>query len=210
MQSVAPPRIWTRFIAMSSLPSGLPSALPEGARVTHYRVDAVERVRGSDEAPFVAGEALVRVESEASLLAHEAGLAGVTGHVLYTDQEARAALGRISAKESGPMAVLIPIRKSAAWWAMAQDERTRMFRGAERAVGHHAVGVEYASRIFRRLYHARWLPGSRWDFLTYFEFPLEERPAFAELLQKLRDPRVNPEWEFVEAEVECWMRRVEG
>ena len=152
----------------------------------------------------------MRVESEKSLLAHEAGLAGVTGHVLYTNQEARAALGRISAKESGPMAVLIPIRKSAAWWAMAQDERTSMFCGAERGAGHHAVGVEYASRIFRRLYQARWLPESRWDFLTYFEFPADERAAFVELLQKLRDPRVNPEWEFVEAEVECWMQRVDG
>jgi len=156
---------------------------------------------------FDAGTELARVESESALLSHTDGVIGVTGHVLYTDQAPRAELAALSAKESGPWAVLIPIRKSPAWWAMAQDERTRSFRGAARAPGHHDVGSEYASRIFRRLYHARSLPGSEWDFLTYFEFPDAMRPVFLELLAKLRDPLLNPEWEFVEAEIECWMKK---
>ncbi|MGC4089202.1 MAG: hypothetical protein QM756_15220 [Polyangiaceae bacterium] len=70
------------------------------------------------------------------------------------------------------------------------------------------MGADYAARIFRRLYHARWLPDSAWDFLTYFEFPETERAAFVELLAKLRDPRSNPEWEFVDAEIECWMKKL--
>lgn len=35
-------------------------------------------------------------------------------------------------------AALVPIRKSAAWWAMAQDERERIFRVASR---HGGIGL---------------------------------------------------------------------
>ncbi|MFZ5892966.1 MAG: chlorite dismutase family protein [Myxococcota bacterium] len=204
MLPVAPPRIWTRFLPTAALPS----ALPTDARVTNYRIDAIEPIHGNLALPFAAGAELTRVESETTLLAHEAGLTGVTGHVVYTDRAPRAELAQISAKESGPCAVLIPIRKSPAWWALAQDERTNTFRGAHKSPGHHAIGTDYAARIFRRLYHARSLPGSNWDFLTYFEFPESQRPTFVELLRRLRDPRENPEWEFVDAEVECWMKKL--
>jgi hypothetical protein len=205
MPVAAPPRIWTRFLNAAAISA--PSVLPSGARVTRYSIEAIDVVRGGDSLPFVPRSELVRVEAESSLFSHSQGLVGVTGHVLYTGLAARAELAAMSAKESGPWAVLIPIRKSDAWWAMAQDERAHTFRGATRSPGHHSVAAEYAARIFRRLYHARSLPDSGWDFLTYFEFPDEARPEFLELLAKLRDPRLNPEWEFVEAEIECWMRK---
>ncbi|MEP6963827.1 MAG: chlorite dismutase family protein, partial [Acidobacteriota bacterium] len=98
-------------------------------------------------------------------------------------------------------AVLIPIRKSAQWWQMAHDERGHHFHGE---AGHTAIGAPYADKIFRKLYHARYL-GSRFDFLTYFEFPAAEEAAFRALLGELR---ATPEWAYVEEEIEVWMRKV--
>ena len=148
---------------------------------------------------------LKRIESKIELPAGRGKLAGVMQHVLYTDAAARRDLAAVSAGESGPSAVLIPIAKSSAWWAMAQDERSRCFHGASQAKGHYAIGAAYAGQIFRRLYHARYLPGAEWDFLTYFEFPRERAGLFRQLLSELRDPELNPEWSFVERELEIWL-----
>ncbi len=202
MPSPAPPRIWTCFAPAAAV-AGL--TLASDFRTSRYRVEAVRAVTGSDALDFEPGHELVRVESERALVDAASGLAGVTGHVLYTGAAARAELAQRSAQETGPVAVLIPIRKSPAWWALAQDERLAVFQGSAKAPGHHVVGSAYASRIFRRLYHARQLPGSNWDFLTYFEFPLHERATFEALLAELRDPMTNPEWSYVEAEIEVWM-----
>jgi hypothetical protein len=59
------------------------------------------------------------------------------------------------------------------------------------------------------LLHARYLEScaGRYDFLTYFEFPEDESATFLELLKKLRDERLNPEWRFVDVEQEIWLRK---
>jgi hypothetical protein len=165
-------------------------------------------VRGGPELSLPPAAGWVRLESESALSAPSAGFSGVTQHVAYTDAAARQSLAAISASPSGPCAVLIPIKKSAAWWALAQDERLRRFHGNAVAPGHDTIGRAYAARIFRRLYHARYFPGSRWDFLTYFEFPVSETAAFQALLSELRDPSQNPEWEWVEAELELWLTKL--
>jgi hypothetical protein len=134
-------------------------------------------------------------------------LIGVVQHLGYTEAERKRDLAAQSASESGPCAVLIPIAKSAAWWALAQDERLALLR-AGRGEGHFAIGARYASRIYRRLLHCRYLPQSRWDFLTYFEFPEAQAPVFRELLQVLRDTERNPEWGYVEHETEIWMTKL--
>ncbi len=63
----------------------------------------------------------------------------------------------------------------------------------------------YASRIYRKLYHARSVSGLQWDVLTYFEFPTERTQDFEALLRELRDPETNLEWAFVERETEIWL-----
>jgi len=128
-------------------------------------------------------------------------------HVVYTDADKRRELAAISAGERGPRAVLIPISKSDAWWAMAQDERERFFRRSPDRPGHVEIGTRHAPSIFRRLYHARYQPGSQWDFLTYFELAEEDTDAFRTLLAELRDPVLNPEWQYVERETEIWMMK---
>lgn len=181
-----------------------PSA-PHDARLTRYDVDDVRTVRGPELAwPARAGE-LVRIECSGQLADPTAPFVGVSQHVVYTAAQERLELSRISAPESGPVAVLIPICKSAAWWSLAQDERRAFLRTG--TPGHFEIGLEYASTIYRRLYHARTLPGSSWDFLTYFELPRERRGEFERLLARLRDVEQNPEWQFVEREVEIWLTR---
>src|SRR4051812_49955218 len=62
-------------------------------------------------------------------------LAGVASHPRYVQRSEKTALDAKQAglgrKEASP-AALIPIRKSAAWWALAPDERRTLFEGKSR------------------------------------------------------------------------------
>jgi len=106
------------------------------------------------------------------------------------------ALGRPEAT----LAAFIPIRKSAAWWALPQDERRAILEDRSR---HVSDTLKYLPRIARRLYHARDL-GQPFDFLTWFEFAPEHAAAFDELVAMLRS---REEWTFVEREVELRLSR---
>jgi len=125
-------------------------------------------------------------------------LRGLTSNVRYATraemarlEAAQPALGRPEAIQ----AALIPIRKSRAWWELAQDERRRIFEETSR---HTAIGLEYLPAVARRLHHSRDL-GEPFDFLTWFEFAPEHSGAFDELLARLR---ATEEWKYVEREVE--------
>jgi hypothetical protein len=182
-----------------------PGLAPPDVRVNGYRIDRVQAVVGS--VPDVAaGGRLWRLEAPGRLPVPDASFIGATSHVLYTSASTRAELTQISRGESGPVAVLIPIRKTGEWWALGSDERQAYVMQGR--LGHLAIGRRYAARIYRRLYQARYLPGSQWDFLTYFEFPASEVAAFGELLSELRDTERNPEWAFVDRESEIWMTRL--
>src|SRR5438132_1039622 len=141
-----------------------------------------------------------RVEAVDFLLPGTASwvLHGVRSHERYTT---RAEKHRLAASQEGlgrpasTRAALIPIKKSAEWWGLAQDERRALFEERSR---HIAVGSEYLPAIARRLYHCREL-GGPFDFLTWFEFAPTDEAAFDELLGRLR---ATEEWSFVEREVE--------
>jgi chlorite dismutase len=179
--------IYVNFIA-GALP-----ALPPDARVHRYTVSA-------GAAGFETGATVHRVESGTLL---DAGLRGVVQHLHYTTLEERADLTARSRAELPPSpqttAVLIPIRKSAEWWQLAQDQRGAHFHSA-----HTPVGAPYVETIFRKLYHSRYL-GTPYDFLTYFEFPVDEADTFRALLAALR---ATPEWAYVEEEHEVWMTKL--
>ncbi len=126
-------------------------------------------------------------------------LRGVVSHPRYsTAAGVQAGLGRPEAT----CAALIPIRKSEAWWSMAQDERRAVFEDRSR---HIALSMKYLPAVARRLHHARDL-GEPFDFLTWFEFAPEHAAAFDDLLAELR---ASPEWAYVEREVEIRVRRVD-
>jgi hypothetical protein len=131
-------------------------------------------------------------------------LRGVTGHSRYTNRAERTALDAISAPLGRPdatRAALIPIRKSAAWWALAQDERRAIFEERSR---HIADTMTYLPAIARRLYHAREL-GEPFDFLTWFEYAPEHESAFEDLVAMLRS---REEWRWVDREVDVRLSRV--
>jgi len=73
-------------------------------------------------------------------------------------------------------AALIPIRKSEAWWALAQDERRAIF---EEQSKHIAIGMEYLPPVARRLHHCREL-GEAFDFLTWFEYAPEHAKSISD------------------------------
>jgi chlorite dismutase len=130
-------------------------------------------------------------------------LRGVVSHPRYTTAAELKDLAAVQAGLGRPeatCATLIPIRKSEAWWSMAQDERRAIFEDRSR---HIALSMKYLPAIARRLHHARDL-GEPFDFLTWFEFAPEHETAFDALLAELR---ASEEWRHVEREVEIRLRR---
>jgi chlorite dismutase len=130
-------------------------------------------------------------------------LRGVTSYERYVHKTERSALvaqqaqlGRLEATR----AALIPIKKSPAWWELAQDERRAIF---ENRSHHITLGLKYVARIARRLYHGYDL-GEPFDFLTWFEYALEDTGAFEELIGSLRG---TEEWTYVEREVDIRLAR---
>jgi hypothetical protein len=200
--------VWARFFAAEQ---GTAIDVPEGGRLDRYRVDAVDRRLGAPVRLLERGMSLVRLEAPAPVpvpvQARGWAADGVVQHLQYTDADKRRELAAISAGEHGGRAVIIPIAKSDAWWALAHDERARFFRRAPDRPGHIAIGSRYAPTIFRRLYQARYQPGSEWDFITYFELADDDLPGFRQMLAELRDPGLNPEWSFVERETEIWLTK---
>ncbi len=169
------------------------SAGPLGA----WRITSITPYRG-DTLP--AAQRLDRAEADA-LPANPApawALRGVRSNLRYTNTPEHAALNAKSeglGRPASTRAALLPITKSAAWWALAQDERRNIF---EETSAHIAIGMRYLPNIARRLYHSRDL-GEPVDFLTWFEFAPADEPAFNDLLAALR---ATHEWTYVTREVD--------
>jgi hypothetical protein len=178
-----------------------------------YRVDRVTPVRGTPGVKVEVGTTLVRVEVNAVWPAGDPAplFRGVVRHQDYTGRADRETLaGSRSPPSPGPdtVAVLVPVRKTAAWWALPADERAAHFREQPGKPGHTATGAGYVDRVYRKLYHTRYaVETADHDFLTYFEFEKAHESAFDALLAKLRDPAVNPEWGYVDREYEIRMTR---
>ena len=130
-------------------------------------------------------------------------LRGVTSYERYLHKMERSAL-MVQQAELGRLeatwAALIPIKKSTAWWELAQDERKTIF---EERSHHITIGLKYVARIARRLYHGYDL-GEPFDFLTWFEYAPEDAGAFEDLVGSLRG---TEEWTYVEREVDIRLAR---
>lgn len=173
-------------------------AAPEG----NFQIERITAVCGETlpAAPALHVVPSLTPELEASAIWT---LRGSTGHVRYVEQAEKVALGRVTpplGRAQACCAVMIPIRKSDAWWELAQDERRAILEAQSQ---HIAIGLRYLPAIARRLYHSREL-GEPFDFVTWFELAPEHAPAFDELLGLLRS---SEEWRYVEREVEVRLRR---
>jgi chlorite dismutase len=130
-------------------------------------------------------------------------LRGVAGHVRYTEHREKEALVAVQAglgRAEATRAALIPIRKNAAWWALAQDERRAVF---EERSHHIQASLKYLPAVARRLHHSRDL-GEPFDFLTWFEYAPKDAQLFEELVQILRS---TEEWKYVDREVDIRVSR---
>jgi chlorite dismutase len=130
-------------------------------------------------------------------------LRGIVSNTRYTTAEELKRLNAVSPPLGRPeatCAALIPIRKSDAWWSMAQDQRRAIF---EERSGHIAMSMSSLPAIARRLHHARDL-GEPFDFLTWFEYAPQHTNAFEELVAELR---ASEEWHYVEREVDIRLIR---
>lgn len=184
---------------------------PHGA----WRITRISSVVGEilPPAPYlelVAGEVAHPAASTPPFLPAPADagwrLRGVVSNERYVTRDEKTEL---VAKQEGlgraeaSCAALIPIRKNAAWWAMTQDERRRLF---EEQSKHIRIGLPFLPAIARRLHHCRDLPTPEpFDFLTWFEYAPADAPAFEELVRQLR---ATPEWTYVEREVDVRLERV--
>jgi chlorite dismutase len=111
------------------------------------------------------------------------------------------ALGRPEAT----CAALIPIRKSAAWWALTQEQRQDIF---EEQSEHAKIGLQYFPALARRLHHCRDLSENEpFDFLTWFEYAPAHEAAFNKLLAEWR---ATEEWKYVEREIDIRLVREEA
>jgi chlorite dismutase len=133
-------------------------------------------------------------------------LRGVVSNERYVTRPEKEALVRAQpplARPDSTRAALIPVKKSAAWWALTQDERRAIF---EERSAHIAIGLGYLPAIARRLHHGRDL-GEPFDFLTWFEFAPADEGRFDELVARLR---ATEEWKYVEREVDVRLSRTPG
>jgi hypothetical protein len=135
-------------------------------------------------------------------------LRGVTSNERYATRAEKTELAAKQVPLGRPTAThsaLIPIRKSAAWWALTQDERRAIF---EEKSGHTRTGLRYLPAVARRLHHCRDLGEKEpFDFLTLFDYAPADGPAFDQMLAELR---ASEEWKYVEREVDIRLVRDGG
>jgi chlorite dismutase len=127
-------------------------------------------------------------------------LRGITSndrYVVRTEKQELVSKQQGLGRPSATYAALIPIRKTASWWLLTQDERRAIF---EEQSQHMRIGMKYLPPIARRLHHCRDLAEPEaFDFLTWFEYDPAHESAFEELLVELR---ASEEWKYVDHEVD--------
>lgn len=178
-----------------------------GGQSGAWRITGLTAVKGES---LAAVPALSVVHSEAISLPllpsqNSWRLAGVSSNVRYVERpektqlaERQEGLGRPEAS----CAALIPIKKSAAWWDLTQEERRRIMEDQSH---HIATGLKYLPMIARQLYHCRDL-GEPFDFLTWFEYAPQNALFFEDLVRVLR---ATEEWSYVEREVDIRVTRID-
>jgi chlorite dismutase len=134
-------------------------------------------------------------------------LRGVTSSERYVHRHEQDTLKAVQpplGRPTATCAALIPVKKTAAWWELPQDERRAIF---ETRSHHIETGLKYLPAIARRLHHGYDL-GEPFDFLTWFEYAPADADAFEALVAALRS---SEEWQYVEREVDIrFVREAEG
>ena len=104
-----------------------------------------------------------------------------------------------------PNAFLVPLSKTAAWWAKDWMERHTYFlpryddAGRMHNEGHTLAAAPGIGCLLRRTYKSTAEPAADgdFDFISYFECTDADVPVFHAVCDALRDVARNPEWAFV-------------
>lgn len=173
-----------------------------GGEAGPWRVTDVREVKGAALEPAARLD-VVNGRVEGTPTGAKWLLRGVVSNLRYATADEVARLKAVQPPLGRPEAThaaLIPISKSAEWWALPQDRRRAIFEETSR---HTEIGLGYLPAVARRLHHGRDL-GEPFDFLTWFEFAPAHAADFDALLAKLR---ATPEWGYVERETEVRLVR---
>jgi hypothetical protein len=205
----------TGLVAGAAATWGLLPGLAQATAVQHnvsfgagerglWKIDQIDSVVGETLSPAACLEVIEGHDTLGNQTKAWAWvLGGTTSNTRYTTQQEADAMSAIQeglGRPAATRAALIPIRKTEAWWSLAQDERRAIF---EEQSHHIAIGMEYLPAVARRLYHSREL-GEPFDFLTWFEYAPEDSAAFERLVDRLRK---TPEWRYVDREVDIRLTR---
>lgn len=166
-----------------------------------WRIENIERVAG--DGLDIASRLFVGDGNKHPAESGAWSLMGTSSNGRYVSRSEADELAAVQEGLGRPQATcaaLIPIRKSAAWWNLAQDERRSIMEEQSHHIG---IGLEYLPAVSRKLYHSRDL-GEPFDFLTWFEYRPEHTRLFEQLLERLRN---TIEWQYVEREVDIRLRR---
>ncbi|WP_447986648.1 chlorite dismutase family protein [Nitrospira sp. Nam74] len=109
------------------------------------------------------------------------GMTKKANYVPNFPDETKAALKAPTDAGPKPYAVVIPIRKDAAWWLLTQEMRTRLMKE------HTDAALPYLKTVKRKLYHSTGLDD--FDFITYFE--TENLADFNRLVLALQQIKEN-------------------
>ena len=108
------------------------------------------------------------------------GLTKKANYVPGFPDQLKADLKVASEPGSKPYAIVIPVRKSAEWWALDQDKRAAMMQE------HTEATMPYVKTVKRKLYHSSGLDDL--DFITYFETSkLEDFHSLILSLEKVKE-----------------------
>jgi hypothetical protein len=136
------------------VPSPLPVTFAAGATGS-WTVERIDEVRG-ETLPAVARLEMVEGRADDRVLGVAAWvLRGVTSNERYVTRAERDELDAVQeglGRPASTRAALIPIKKSAEWWQLSQDERRTIF---EETSQHVRTGLKYLPAVARRLHHSR-------------------------------------------------------
>jgi chlorite dismutase len=108
------------------------------------------------------------------------GLTKKANYVPGFPDQLKADLKVASEPGSKPYAIVIPVRKTAEWWALDQDKRAAMMQE------HTEATLPYIKTVKRKLYHSSGLDDL--DFITYFETSkLEDFHSLILSLEKVKE-----------------------
>ncbi len=115
------------------------------------------------------------------------GITKKANYVPAFPDELKAAMKTPTDPGPKPYAIVVPIRKDAEWWIMAQDSRNQMMQE------HAEATVAYLKTVKRKLYHASGLDDL--DFITYFETAkLDEFNGLIIALERVKENRHNKQF----------------